>query len=415
MTNGTKNGPATRYGLAIIGSGPAGVSAARGYLEARGPGPVVLVTADSDPPYERPPLSKEVLAGEAAPQGQPIGGDPLQAAVEVRLDTPVEEVDLRTRTLRLGEDQLEFDHLVVAVGAHPNPMPVADEGAGIHLLRSLADARRLAAAAEDARSAVVVGSGFIGCEAAASLAHRGVRTTLVTPEDAPQIKRLGEEAGARLADWLTGAGVTLRTRVKVADIGASGTVDLDDGTTLEPDLVLAAVGVTPGGALLEGTGVDVHEGRIAADDHLAAAPGVWVAGDVARAQHALAGRPIQVEHWGDALAMGEIAGHNAAVAGRRTGSEDAHEGADGAAPRRWDTVPGFWSTIGDHTLKYAAWGDGYATAEMVPHAEGFTVWYADTAGKVVGVLTHNADDDYERGRTLIEKGATVERAVGRDG
>ena len=208
------------------------------------------------------------------------------------------------RTLWAAEEPIRFERLILALGARPVPLPDVEAGAEVHLLRSFADARRLVTSAGHARSAVVVGSGFIGCEAAASLALRGVETTLVTPDEVPQQRRLGRAAGERIAEWLTGAGVTLRTGVRVSGIEAPRTIHLDDGVTLAPDLILAAVGIEPGGGLLEGTELTVHEGRIVADEHLAAAPGVWVAGDVSRARHAVAGRPIVVEHWGDALAMG---------------------------------------------------------------------------------------------------------------
>ena len=117
-------------------------------------------------------------------------------------------------------------------------------------------------------------------------------------------------------------------------------------------------------------------------------PGCIAAGDVAFARNARAGRSLRVEHWGDALGQGEVAGRNAA-------GEDAE----------WDAVPGFWSTIGDHTLKYAAWGDGFEESRLEPQGDGaFTAWYG-REGKIVGVLAHEADDDYERGRSLIAEGA----------
>ena len=164
----------------------------------------------------------------------------------------------------------------------------------------------------------------------------------------------------------------------------------------------------------------MHEGRIVADEHLAAAPGVWVAGDVARAHHAVAGRPIPVEHWGDALGMGEVAGHNAArtevgvPGGAGQASVLAHAAtADPESLRRWEAVPGFWSTIGEHTLKHAAWGDGHEQARMVERTGGFTLWYTDAQDRVVGVLTYNADEDYERGRELVAGRDAVGEGRGR--
>ena len=384
------------YGLLVIGSGPAGVSAARAYLEAGGRGPVALVTSDIDEPYERPPLSKQVLAGDKAAQGDPIGGSPLPEEVELRLGTSVTDLDLAGRTVSAGGETIGFERLVIATGAHPLPFPAADPDAEVHQLRSLDDARRLTAAAQRSRNAVVIGSGFIGCEAAASLARRGVATTLVTPEAAPQVNRLGEYAAARISEWLTGLGVELRTGVEVTGIQAPRTVHLSDGTTLAPDVVLAAVGIEAGAGALDCPDLQMHEGRVVVDEHLAAAPGIWVAGDSARALNTSAARPLAVEHWGDALVMGELAGSNAAA------SEEEQQ--------PWDSVPGFWSTIGEHTLKYAAWGDGHEREEVVERTGGFTVWYGDANGTLVGVLTYNADDDYERGEALIASGADLTAA-----
>lgn len=389
-----------RYDLLVIGSGPAGVSAVRGYRDAGGTGAVLLVSSDEHPPYERPPLSKDVLAGESAPEPQPIGGEPVPDDVEVRLETTVTSVDLAARRVRLGGAEVGFERLVVASGSVPKALPDVEQDAEVHLLRSLAQAQRLLEAAEHARTAVVIGSGFIGCEAAASLSHRGVQTTIVTPEEAPHAARLGDEAAARIAAMLTGAGIELRTGVQVTSIEVPRAVHLDDGTTLSPDLVLSAIGVAQTGDLLAGTEAEQSDGRIIADEHLRAAPAVWVAGDVASAHHAVAGRPIAVEHWGDALTMGELAGRNAAADQR------------GQEPAPWDAVPGFWSTIGPHTLKYSAWGDGYETSHLVEHDDGFTVWYADDEGELVGVLTYQADEDYERGGELIGRRATTEEAIG---
>lgn len=383
------------YGLLVIGSGPGGISAAKSYLTAGGRGPVAIVTADIDEPYMRPPLSKEVLAGRKAPEPTPI--DDLPAEVELRTGATVTAIDLEARALTAAGEQLTFERLVLATGSRNVAVPGADDDAEIHQLRSLDDARRLDAAATHARSALVIGSGFIGCEAAASLAMRGVATTLVTPEEGPQLKRLGQQVSDQIASWLGDLGVELRTGVQVTGVAAPRTVHLDDGTTLAPDLVLAAVGVEPAAKdFLEGTGLQLHEGRVVADEYLAAAENVWVVGDASRALNATAGRPIPVEHWGDALTMGELAGTNAA------GQEE---------PQPWTDVPGFFSTIGEHTIKYAAWGDGHEGAEFVERAGGFTVWYTDADDTLVGVLTYNADDDYERGSGLIAEGASLTEAL----
>ncbi|WP_129360705.1 MULTISPECIES: NAD(P)/FAD-dependent oxidoreductase [Micrococcaceae] len=382
--------------LLVIGSGPAGMTAARSYTEGGGPGTVLIVTADTDPPYERPPLSKEMLAGEQAVHPQPIDEDPLPDQVMLRLKSEVTGVDRERRTVHYdtvdGRRSVRYSRLVIAVGSRPKALPGADDDAQVYLLRSLQQARELVDAVDAARSAVVVGSGFIGCEAAASLAGRGVQTTMVTPETAPQAARLGRTAGDRVSVWLREAGVELRTEVQVETVRAPCTVHLDDGTALTPDLVLASVGVEQNGDMFADAGFRVEQGRLIVDEQLRTGPAEWAAGDVAQAQHAVAGRQLAVEHWGDALSMGEIAGRNAAAASTGVGE-----------PRVWDAVPGFWSVIGGHTLKYAAWGDGYATDHPVEYENGFTVWYADRDGTLVGVLTHEADADYDRGSELIKQ------------
>jgi 3-phenylpropionate/trans-cinnamate dioxygenase ferredoxin reductase subunit len=153
--------------------------------------------------------------------------------------------------------------------------------------------------------------------------------------------------------------------------------------------VVMAAGVAPRGELAEAAGLELADGAVPVDAAMRTErPGLYAAGDVAFALNACAGRPLRVEHWGDALGQGEVAGRSAA-------GEDVE----------WDAVPGFWSTIGDRTLKYAAWGDGFERSRLEQHRDGaFTAWYGRD-GKIVGVLAHEADDDYERGRSLIAEGA----------
>lgn len=393
--------PPESYALVIIGSGPAGVSAAAAYVEAGGPGPVLLVSADDDEHYERPPLSKGVLTGEDPAERQPILDEDDLAEVEVRHGVEVGVLDpVGHRVLGEGLD-VGYQRLVVATGSAPVPFPGAAEDADVHYLRSLADGRRLAEAAASAGSAVVIGSGFIGCEAAASLAGRGVSTTLVTPEQTPLGARLGEWAGHQVATWLRDAGVDLHTEVEVDRIEAPRVVRTEDGSALSPDLVLVAVGATQERDFLAVADLQSEDGRLALDSRLRTSdPAIWAAGDVALAEHAVAGRPLAVEHWGDALGMGELAGRNAAA------------DASGSDQEEWDSAPGFWSTIGEHTLKYSAWGDGYDEARVVEGDDGaFTVWYADAQGELVGVLTHEHDEDYERGGDLLARRASLEEAV----
>jgi NADPH-dependent 2,4-dienoyl-CoA reductase/sulfur reductase-like enzyme len=235
---------------------------------------------------------------------------------------------------------------------------------------------------------VVIGSGFIGCEAAASLALRGLEVTIVTGEELPQEARLGVAAGTHIAGWLRESGVTLLLEVEVQSIEDARRVRLADGREVDADIVLLATGVTPNSDLAKDVGLELRDAAVPVDFSMRSVhPFISAAGDVASAQHHLAGRPLRVEHWGDALAQGE-------VAGRALAGQDAV----------WDEVPGFWSTIGSRTLKYAAWGDGFDGVRAVEHDNGaFTLWYT-RADVLVGVLTHERDEDYNHGRELIAHG-----------
>ena len=369
-------------GLIVVGSGPAGVAAAESFREQNTSGRVRILTTDRDLPYARPPLSKEYLRG----QTDDVGLHPQQwfddKTIELVHNTAVDALDLAERSVRAGDRRFRYDTLILACGAAPVAPPMPG-GARARLLRSLADAAALREAAKDASTAVVIGAGFIGCEAAASLALRGMSVTLVAPETLPQEARLGSAAAERLRELVIQAGVRYVGGVAVEEINDVG-LRLDNGVTIDCDLILAATGVTTQHRLAADAGLDVRDSRIVVDtDMSTSTKGVYAAGDVALARHAVAGRHLAIEHWQDATDQGAIAGTSAA--GKRA---------------TWDGVPGFWSTIGEATIKYHAWGDGYQRSRMLSHPDGFTVWYeADDA--VVGVLTHNADDDYDLGQRLI--------------
>jgi 3-phenylpropionate/trans-cinnamate dioxygenase ferredoxin reductase component len=371
--------------LVVVGSGPAGVSAAESFRQRDGDVPVVIFSSDPDLPYERPPLSKDFLRGET----DDVSLHPPQwfteRAIAVRHGQRVQAIDLAERAVTVDGERVPYRALVLACGAAPSPLPVQG-GERALSLRALSDARRLRDAAAGADSAVVIGAGFIGCEAAASLAMRGVAVTLVAPERVPQEKRLGPEAGDRLRTLVTAAGVRYVAGVSVQEIDEER-VRLDNGVSIDCDLVLAATGVTPRGDVAADAGLQMHESRIVVGaDMRTSAPDVYAAGDVAFAYNTASGRHLAVEHWQDAMDHGAVAGARAA-----------------GAQATWHAVPGFWSSIGDATVKYHAWGDGFQTSAVIDHGDGFTVWY-ESDGKAVGVLTCNADDDYDLGEALIAAG-----------
>jgi 3-phenylpropionate/trans-cinnamate dioxygenase ferredoxin reductase subunit len=353
---------------------------------------VTLIGAEQHLPYSRPPLTKEFLRGELGRAELALEEASwfAERSVELRLGVRAAEIDPDVGEVRLADGQtVSADACVLATGSRPQrlPVPGADDG-NVLEMRLLGDSERLIERAQSAVRAVVIGSGFIGCEAAASLAMRGLDVTLVSAEPVPQAERLGAEAGARIAGWLREAGVTLIFDAEVEAIEDARRVRVSGGPDLAADLVLLATGVVPNGELAAAMGIELHHGAVPTDAAMRTEnPFLSAAGDVAWALNRSAGRRLRVEHWGDALAQGVLAGR--ALAG-----EEAE----------WDEVPGFWSTIGSHTLKYAAWGDGFDEDRLVDHGDGaFTIWYARD-GVAVGVLTHERDEDYERGRELIARG-----------
>ncbi len=377
----------TEPGLIIIGSGPAGVGAADTFRTHNSTLPVRLISADPALPYERPPLSKDFLRGETDDVALHPRSWFAERDIELVQGVELDRIDPVDGIAVIDGVRYSYTALVLATGATPAPLPVAGGEQALQL-RSLSDAQRLRTAGSKAQTAVVIGAGFIGCEAATSLARRGVSVTLVAPQDVPQEKRLGRDAGEQLLRLVKGAGVQYVGGVSVDAIHDGSVVQLDSGMSIECDLVLAATGVVPNSGAAEAAGLDIEQSRVVVGaDMVTSAPNIFAAGDVALAHNRTAGRRIATEHWQDAADQGAIAGASAA-------------GVDA----QWDGVPGFWTSIGDSDVKYHSWGDGYETSRLLLHDDGFTVWY-ERAGVTVGVLTLNGDDDYDLGERLIKEGS----------
>ncbi len=388
--------------LVIVGGGPAGLSAARAYRNSGGDGEVAILAAEEFHPYNRPPLTKEFLRGESAMGDLPIEEEGFYRDndVEVRLSTEAESLDAQRCIVRLKDgEEVSYESCVLATGSRPLriPVPGADDPE-ILSMRTIGDSTRLAerVGGGGKPAVAVVGSGFIGCEAAASLAMRGAEVSVVSMEEAPQKERLGEEVGERISAWLAEYGVDLRMNSVVEAIERGGEgfqVRMEGGEGVMADAVLFATGVEPRIELAEAAGLELENGAVATDSSMRTSePNIFAAGDIAFAYNESAGRRLRVEHWGDALEHGRIAGTTAA------GGEE-----------RLSLAPGFWSAIGEKAIKYWAWGDGWDESRFVEYGNGaFTVWYGRD-GVVVGALSHDADEDYRRGKDLVEAGASMPR------
>ncbi|MHB8233844.1 MAG: NAD(P)/FAD-dependent oxidoreductase [Solirubrobacteraceae bacterium] len=383
--------------VAIVGAGPAGLATARAYRRHGGDGEVTLIGQEALVPYRRPPLTKEFLRGELDAAELPIERPEWFADNDVTLRSRerVTAIDpVRGSVLLQGGERLRADAIVLATGSEPVRPELPGLGhPAVTTMRTLQDSIELTERASAGVPILVIGTGFIGCEIAASLAMLGDAVTLIGEESLPQLQRLGEGAAARIADWLAALGVELVLGVGVRSVHDGRVVELGDGRRVRGAAVTLGMGARPRGEIARAAGLSMSGGAVVVDESMRAARvarQTFAVGDVARAYNVCAGRHLRVEHWGDALEHGELAGQT--LAGVEAG---------------WATVPGFWSTIGRNTLKYAAWGDGYARSRLEAHPEGaFTVWY-ERDGVTVGVLTHDRDEDYERGRELVRVGGAL--------
>jgi 3-phenylpropionate/trans-cinnamate dioxygenase ferredoxin reductase subunit len=381
--------------ILIVGGGPAAHAAAGAYREAGGEGPVTILAAEHQLPYERPPLTKGYLRGESGPEDLPIepAGWYFDRDIELRRGVEVAALDLDAgRAATVSGETHSFDRVLLATGARPKvpPVPGAD-GPGVRYIRTVIDSELLAEQA--GASVVVVGSGFIGCEAAASLAMLGTEVTMATLEASPQAARLGEEVSARIRGWLEDYGVTFLPEAKLAEVVTTESVlaRFEDGREASAAAVLLALGVDRNDGLAVAAGVEVDEGVLVDAAMVSTDERLLAAGDVAYARNATAERRLRVEHWGEALNMGAIAG--ATLAG---------------ASAEWKVAPGFWSEIGGHTLKCAGWGDGFDEVRFEAGDDGaFAAWYG-RGGELVGVVAHEDDEAYEKGKERIEERAPWE-------
>lgn len=373
-------------GLVVVGSGAAGVSAAETFRARHPHIPVRILTTDPALPYAKPPLSKDFLCGRQTRLDLHSAQWFDRNRIELVRGVTVQRIDVeRQEVVTAGGRRYPYWHLVLAPGSAA--VRPAIEGIESALtLRSFADAVALKMAARYADCAVVIGGGLIGCEAASCLAGQGVATMIVAAEHVPLQRRFGVEAGERVAKILSDNGVRFAGDTTVAAI-ENDRVVLGSGEAVEADLVVSATGVRPDIRLAEAAGIETRDGRIVVDEHMhTSVRNIYAAGDVALAHNVTAGRSIPAEHWRDAAYQGRVAGLTAA-----------------GFAAVWDTVPSYSSVIGTSVLRYRGWGPGYERSRFVDRHTGFTVWYESGDGDVVGVLTHNADDDYRRAEGMLRK------------
>ena len=282
-------------------------------------GPVTIVSDEDHVPYDRPPLSKDVLY-DASKGLSDLALKPAEFYAEnditLRLGSAATTLDAEARTVTVEDGSvLNFDHLVIATGLVPRTIPSLPDLAGIRVLRNFGEAMALREYAGEAHHAVVVGAGFIGCEVAASLRKLGVTVTLVEPQPTPLATVLGEQIGELVARLHRGEGVDVRTGTAVSSVrGESGhvsAVELSDGTVIDADLVVIGIGSRPATAWLAGSGVELDErddcgyGVVCDEVGRTSAPHVWALGDVASWRDAN-GHQARVEHWSNVAEQARV-------------------------------------------------------------------------------------------------------------
>jgi 3-phenylpropionate/trans-cinnamate dioxygenase ferredoxin reductase subunit len=340
--------------IAVVGASLAGLHAARTLRVDGYDGPITIVGDEPHEPYDRPPLSKQVLAGtwDTERIGLSITDD---LELHWRLGRRAMALDAANRSLTLDDGELvPFGGLVIATGATPRRLPGTEHLAGVHVLRTLDDCVALRSAFDaQPRRVVVIGAGFIGAEVAATARERGLEVSMIEPLPAPLERGLGADMGMVLADIHREHGVDLRLSTGVDAFAGTDRVEalmLTDGTRLEADVVVVGIGVVPATDWLEGSGLTLDNG-VVCDATCLAAPGIVAAGDVARWQSPRYGRHLRIEHWEHAIQQGE-------AAGKRLLADD-----ETAAP--FDPVPWFWSDQYDRKIQLAGVSAPHDRVEVV--------------------------------------------------
>jgi 3-phenylpropionate/trans-cinnamate dioxygenase ferredoxin reductase subunit len=355
----------------IVGAGLAGSRCAE-VLRAEGyAGEVVLAGEEEQPPYERPALSKELLAGHRDDVGLRPDRFWAERGIDLRLGTRVRKIDVRRRLARTDAGPIGWDALVLATGARARRLPALDGQPGVHVLRSLADARRLGDALAPGRRLAVVGAGFVGAEVASTAAELGVEVSLLEAGGVPFGPILGDHVGRVLAERYRSAGVDLRTEALVETLraapgGRPRALALACGTEVACDAALVAVGAEPATELLGGGAVETDAcGRTAR-------PGVYACGDAATVWRPSVGRHARTEHWTSAAAQGAAVAR--AILGKNASADD---------------IPYFWSDQFGLRLQHVGHGSGWDRVVLEGTPDSFSARYLARDGGLVATLLAN--------------------------
>ncbi len=385
--------------VVVVGGGQAGGTVVGKLRDEGYDGSISLVCAESAVPYERPPLSKEYLRGEAE-RPMLVRAEPWYAEheVDVRLGDRVERIDLAGRAVELSQGgTLDFGQLVIATGSRNRRIPIPGiELPGVYGLRSLADSDRIRSAAAGASKAVLVGMGFIGAEVAASLRFRGLDVTVVEFAGTPLERVLGPELGRSIEGLHRDHGVEMFFRDGAERFEGDGRFEAlvtKEGRRIEGDMAVVGIGVEPVVEVAEGTELAVDNGIVVDAALRTNVEGVWAIGDVARHEHPVFG-PIRVEHFDNAVKMGEHLAKN--LMGSATVFDDPH----------W-----FWSDQYDANIQMSGFAIDWDQTVIRGSVEdrAFAAFLLKE-GRLLSTFTMNRNRDVRRSMRLIRAGAQPDPA-----
>jgi 3-phenylpropionate/trans-cinnamate dioxygenase ferredoxin reductase subunit len=389
----------------IVGGGMAGASCASELRRQGAEGSILLVGREPEPPYERPPLSKEYLRGDAERADAYVNAPSWyeENSVELATGKNAMSIDAAAKTAKLqGGEEVTFGQALLATGANVNILRLEGaENEGIHYLRAYGNADAIREDAKAANKVVLVGGSYIAAEVAASLAATGTACTMVAVEAVALSRTFGDDAGRFFQEGLEAHGVTFVGGESVSAYEGDGRVSsvlTESGRSFECDLVVVGAGVKPDTMLAQRAGLEIDNG-ITCDSKLqTSAPGIYAAGDVCNYDSVVHGRRIRVEHWDVAMQQGMHAAKNML-------------GADAD----YDVVPYFFSDLADWaSLEYVGPASGWDREVWRGSREDgeFSVWYLKD-GKVAGCLSVGRSEDLAEARRLLADGVDVGGAVDR--
>ena len=381
--------------IVIVGGGLAAARTAEQLRRSAFDGSITIVSAEGYLPYDRPPLSKQVLRSEL----DDVTLKPREFyddnKITLALGSAVRSLDTGAQTVTLDDgSQLEYDEVVIATGLVPRRIPSFPSLRGIHVLRSIDESMALREEAGAARRAVVIGAGFIGCEVAASLRGLGVDVVMVEPQPEPLASVLGEQIGALVSRLHRAEGVDVRTGVGVDSVTGQDRVEkvaLTDGSEVDTDLVVVGIGSRPATDWLEGSGVEVDNGVVCDRVGRTGAPHVWALGDVASWQNAT-GHQARVEHWSNVAEQARV------LVPSLLGQE---------LPSNLVVVPYFWSDQYDIKIQCLGEPEADDVVHLVEDDGRKFLAYYERDGVVAGVVGGGMPGAVMKTRGKIAAGAPI--------